>query len=183
VSAEAGGYPPKDGALNATARVTKNKNAGHNRNRATGAGGEAPAPAQGKAGGSPSDRLSGVLALQAAGLNQKQIAAELGVSESTVSRTLQDHQAGNDLRPAQAAVDAFVESLGVELAPAVAARVEALRTLAAKLDWAHSASTGTAAMAAAGVAKEFRALLDELQAVSSFDELRAALLAGDDDAR
>jgi len=148
-----------------------------------GAGGEAPAPARGEATIRPSERLSSIVALKAEGRSQKQIAAQLGVSESTVTRTLQDHQAGSGLRPAQDAVDVFVQSLGAELAPDVAARVEALGTLAAKLDWARSASTGTAAMAAAGVAKEFRQLLDELQAVSSFDELRLALLAGDDDDR
>ena len=82
--------------------------------------------------------------------------------------------------PAQVAVDAFVASLGAELAPDVAARVEALRSLAAKLDWARAASTGTAAMAAAQISKEFRALVDELQRVASFDELRLALLADDD---
>jgi transcriptional regulator with XRE-family HTH domain len=116
-----------------------------------------------------------------AGLSQKETAKRLGVSESTISRRLANHRdavAGSG--PAQVAVDAFVLSLGAELAPDVAARVEALCSLAAKLDWARSASTGTAAMAAAQISKEFRALVDELQRVASFDELRLALLADDD---
>ena len=159
--------------------MANKKNGGDKRNSGTGS----PAPAQGKVTIRPSERLSSILALKAEGLSQKQIAERLGVSASTVTRTLQDHEAGGDLRPAQDAVDAFVASLGAELAPGVVARVEALLTSRSKLDWARSASTGTAAMAAAGVAKEFRALLDELQAVSSFDELRAALLADDDDDR
>ena len=104
------------------------------------------------------------------------------MSASTVSRVLADHRdaVGGSPGPAQEAVDAFVRSLGAELAPDVAARVEALRSLARKLDWASQASTGTAAMAAAQLSKEFRALVDELQQVASFDELRAALLADDD---
>lgn len=135
----------------------------------------------GRATIAPSDRLSSILALQAEGLAQTQIAERLGVSASTVTRDLADHREASDLRPAQDAVDAFVVSLGEKLAPDVAARVEALRSLAAKLDWATQASTGTAAMAAASLAKEYRALLDELQAVSNFDELRAALLTDDDE--
>lgn len=164
-----------------TLSVAPNENVGVKRNRATGAGGEAPAPARGEVTFASSERVARVIALKAEGVAQKEIAARLGVSPSTVTRTLQDHHAAADLRPAQIAVDAFVRSLGAELAPGVAARVEALRTLAAKLDWASGANTGTAAVASAGVAKEYRALLDELQAVSSFDELRAALLADDDD--
>jgi hypothetical protein len=112
------------------------------------------------------------------------VAGRLGVSASTVSRILADHRdavAGSP-GPAQGAVDVFVGSLGSPLAPDVAARVEALRSLAAKLDWARAASTGTAAMAAAQISKEYRALVDELQQVRGFDELRAALLAvGDED--
>ena len=116
-------------------------------------------------------------------MSQKETAERLGVSESTVSRRLANHRdavAGSG--PAQAAVDVFVLSLGAELAPDTAARVEALRSLAAKLDWARAASTGTAAMAAAQISKEYRALVDELQQVRGFDELRTALLAvGDED--
>jgi len=120
-----------------------------------------------------------IRALLAEGLTQKQAAERLGVSASTVSRVLADHRDVEGLRPAGDAVDAFVCSLG-SLSPDTAARVEALRTIARKLDWASGASTGTAAMAAAQLAKEFRALLDELTQVAEFDELRLALLADDD---
>jgi transcriptional regulator with XRE-family HTH domain len=116
-------------------------------------------------------------ALLREGLTQAQAAERLGVSASTVSRALAEDWDSDAFRPAQAAVDVFVASLGDELAPDVAARVEALRGLARKLDWTGQATTGTAAMAAASLAKEYRALLDELQRVASFDELRAALLA------
>jgi hypothetical protein len=114
-------------------------------------------------------------------MTQKQAAGELGVSESTVSRTLADRLDIGGSGPAQSAVDLFVASLGASLAPDVAARVEALRALAAKLDWTRRATTGTAAMAASSLAKEFRSLLDELRQSTSFDELREALLAGADD--
>jgi len=112
------------------------------------------------------------------GLTQREVAERLGVSPSTVSRILADaRRVGEDATPAMDAVNVFVGSLGDELAPDVAARVEALRALAAKLDWSRTATSGTAAMAAASLAKEYRQLLDELRRVASFDELRAALLA------
>jgi transcriptional regulator with XRE-family HTH domain len=121
-------------------------------------------------------------ALLGQGLTQKQAAAELGVAESTVSRTLAGQRnVTTGFRPAQDAVDAFVTSLGGSLAPDVSAHVEALRALAVKLDWTGRANTGTAAMAASSLAKEYRALLDELRQSTSFDALREALLrAGDD---
>jgi transcriptional regulator with XRE-family HTH domain len=119
--------------------------------------------------------------LLAEGLNQNQVAKRLGTSPSTISRLLADHRDDDGYRPAQDAVDAFVRSLGPELAPDVAARVEALRGLARKLDWTGRANTGTAAMAASSLAREYRNLLDELRVSSSFDELREALLASDDD--
>lgn len=126
------------------------------------------------------DLFRRVQALQAAGLSQKQAADRLRVSPSTVSRVLADHRESESFRPAQDAVDAFVASLGETLAPDVGARVEALRSIALKLDWTGRASTGTAAMAASSLAREFRSLLDELKRSASFDELREALLAGDD---
>jgi transcriptional regulator with XRE-family HTH domain len=127
------------------------------------------------------DLFSRIQALLGQGMTQKQAAGELGVSESTVSRTLADRLDVGASGPAQSAVDLFVVSLGASLPPDVAARVEALRALAAKLDWTRRATTGTAAMAASSLAKEFRSLLDELQQSTSFDELREALLAGADD--
>ncbi len=78
-------------------------------------------------------------------------------------------------------MDEFVRSLGPELTPEVRARVEGLRALANKLDWTTRATTGTAAMAASSLAREYRSLLDELKQSASFDELREALLrAGTD---
>lgn len=74
-----------------------------------------------------------------------------------------------------------MRSLGSELAPDIAPRVEALRGLAAKIDWSTGANTGTAALAVASLTKEFRALLDELRQSASFDELREALLASGND--
>lgn len=119
-------------------------------------------------------------ALLTDGLTQKEVAERLGVAPSTVSRVLANaRRSGGEGTPAMDAVNAFVDSLGDELAPDVAARVEALRALAAKLDWSRTATTGTAAMAAASLAKEYRQLLDELQRVASFDALREALLAPD----
>jgi hypothetical protein len=136
----------------------------------------------GKVGaGSRDEMFRQITALLADGVtSQKEAAAVLGVSESTVSRTLADHQRVEGHRPAQDAVDRFAESLGTSLAPDVAAKLEALRAIARKLDWSGSARTGTAAMAASSLSKEFRVLLDDLGRTSSFDELRAALLAGDD---
>jgi predicted transcriptional regulator len=125
------------------------------------------------------DANAKVMALLGEGLAQNQIAERLGVSPSTVSRVVAEHRWDGEFRPAQDAVDVFVASLGDELAPDVAARVEALRSLAAKLDWARQATTGTAAMASASIAKEYRSLLDELRQVRSFDALRQALLAPD----
>ena len=114
------------------------------------------------------------------GFSQAQAAKELGVSASTVSRVLADHRSNDGHRPAQDAVDVFVASLGAELTPDVLARVEGLRALACKLDWVTGATTGTAAMAASSLAREYRSLLDELRRTASFDELREALLADDD---
>lgn len=136
----------------------------------------------GKSWGTPRDLYAQIEALLAQGKSQAAAARELGVSASTVSRLLADRRrAGADgSGPAMAAVDAFVASLGSELAPDVRPRVEALRGLAAKIDWSRGASSGTAALAVASLSKEFRSLLDELRASASFDELREALLAGDD---
>jgi transcriptional regulator with XRE-family HTH domain len=128
-----------------------------------------------------SDRHNQIAALLSEGLTQKQVAKQLGLSPSTVSRVLADHRVDDGHHPAMDSVDAFVKSLGVALAPDVLARVEALRALAAKLDWASTAQTGTAAMAASSLAKEYRNLLDELRSSASFDELREALLRDDDD--
>ena len=119
-----------------------------------------------------------IQALLSEGLTQTQIAEQLGSSTSTVSRIVSEHVGD---QPAQAAVDAFVRSLGPALTPDVLARVEGLRAIARKLDWTGQARTGAAAMAASSLAKEFRVLLDELRRSASFDELREALLADDDD--
>lgn len=121
-----------------------------------------------------------LVALVGEGRTQAQAARALGVSASTASRIMADHRSDDGHRPARDAVDAFVASLGPELTPDVQARIEPLRTLAAKLDWACTAKTGTAAMAAASLAREYRSLLDELKQSASFDELREALLAGND---
>lgn len=129
----------------------------------------------------PRDLHAEIVELIAKGKSQAQAAKDLGVSPSTVSRNLADHRESNGHQPAMAAVDAFVQSLGVELAPDIAPRVEALRGLATKIDWASGANTGTAALAVASLTKEFRALLDELRQSASFDELREALLASGDD--
>lgn len=115
------------------------------------------------------------------GRTQAQTAKALGVSPSTVSRVLADRREEGEHRRAQVAVDEFVRSLGPELTPEVRARVEGLRALANKLDWTTRATTGTAAMAASSLAREYRSLLDELKQSASFDELREALLrAGTD---
>jgi hypothetical protein len=127
------------------------------------------------------DLVTRIRALLDGGLTQKAAAERLGVSPSTVSRVLaEQRRADVPCRPAQDAVDRFVASLGTGLAPDVAARVEALRSIARKLDWTGVATTGTAAMAASSLAKEFRNLLDELRQAASFDELKQALLAGAD---
>ena len=126
------------------------------------------------------DKHAEIIALLADGMTQVEAARELGVSTSTVSRILADQREEGDHGAALDAVDAFVASLGPELTPDVLARVEALRALAAKLDWTTRATTGTAAMAASSLAREYRSLLDELKQSASFDELRAALLAADD---
>lgn len=131
-------------------------------------------------GAAPEDLHAQIVELLAGGRSQAQAAKSLGVSASTVSRTLADRRLVDGNRPAQDAVDAFVRSLGADLAPDVLARVEGLRALANKLDWATRATTGTAAMAASSLAREYRSLLDELRQSASFDELRKALLAGDD---
>ena len=121
-----------------------------------------------------------VAALIGEGRTQAQAARALGISPSTVSRILADHRVDDGNGPTREAVDVFVRSLGPELTAETRARVEALRVLAAKLDWARTATSATAAMAAPGCAKEFRQLLDELKASTSFDELREALLAAGD---
>jgi transcriptional regulator with XRE-family HTH domain len=131
--------------------------------------------------GAPRDLHARIRAELAKGKTQKQAAKTVGVSPSTVGRTLANHRVEDGHRPAQDAVDVFVASLGAELAPDVAARVEALRGLARKLDWTGQAKTGTAAMAASSLAREYRSLLDELRQSASFDELREELLARDDD--
>lgn len=124
------------------------------------------------------DRHTRILALLGEGLTQAEVAKRLKVSPSTVSRALANHQDTEGHRPAQDAVNEFVRSLGDALTPDVLARVEGLRALARKLDWTGRANTGTAAMAASSLAREYRSLLDELRREASFDELRAALLAG-----
>jgi transcriptional regulator with XRE-family HTH domain len=92
------------------------------------------------------------------GRTQAQAARALGVSASTVSRVLADRRVAGEHRAAQDAVDAFVRSLGPELTPDVRVRVEGLRALANKLDWTTRATTGTAAMAASSLAREYRSL-------------------------
>lgn len=121
-----------------------------------------------------------IVGMVAEGRTQAQVARALGKSASTVSRVLAEHrQNGGERGAAQDAVDVFVKSLGPELTPDVLARVEGLRALANKLDWTTRATTGTAAMAASSLAREYRSLLDELRQSASFDELREALLARD----
>ena len=120
------------------------------------------------------DLYSRIEALLAEGFTQSQAAEQLDVSKTTVGRVLAEHRAEH--RPAQDAVDVFVRSLGPDLAPEVLARVEALRGLATKIDWASGANTGAAAMAVSSLTKEYRSLLDELRTSASFDELRRALL-------
>jgi transcriptional regulator with XRE-family HTH domain len=127
-----------------------------------------------------SDRHRQITALLSEGLTQAQIAKRLRVSPSTVSRVLANHRADDSTQPAMKVVDRFVASLGPDLEPDVAARCEALRVTAAKLDWSRTANTGTAAMAAPQLAREFDRLLEQLKRSASFDELKAALLAGDD---
>ena len=122
-----------------------------------------------------------ILAILEKGHSQAEAAERLGVSTSTVSRTLADHREDGDFRATRDAVERFVESLGPELEPAVLARVAVARALGEKLDWSTRASTGTAAMAASSLAREFRAVLSELHQSSRFDELREALLAADDE--
>jgi DNA-binding LacI/PurR family transcriptional regulator len=127
------------------------------------------------------DRHGEILRMVGEGRTQAQAARALGVSPSTVSRVLADRREEGKHRATQDAVDVFVKSLGPELTPEVLARVEGLRVLAAKLDWATRATTGTAAMAASSLAKEYRSLIDELKQAASLDELREALLAAGDD--
>jgi transcriptional regulator with XRE-family HTH domain len=125
------------------------------------------------------DRHRQIAALLSEGLTQAQIAKRLRVSPSTVSRVLAEHRPDARTQPAMKMVDRFVHSLGPGLAPDVAARCEALRVTAAKLDWSRDANTGTAAMAAPQLAREFDRLLEQLKRSASFDELKAALLAED----
>jgi len=127
----------------------------------------------------PADLHASIVAMVGEGRSQAQAAKALGVSASTVSRVLADRREEDGHRPAQAAVDVFVRSLGPELTPEVLVRVEGLRALANKLDWTTRATTGTAAMAASSLAREFRSMIDELRQSASFDELREALLAAD----
>jgi transcriptional regulator with XRE-family HTH domain len=118
-----------------------------------------------------------IRALHAEGLTGREIAKELGISASTVSRALASEQG----RPAENAVDALVVSLG-ELDPDRLARVEALRALSRKLDWSGSASTGSAALATAALVREFRLTLDELKPGQAERwDMVTALLAGDND--
>lgn len=126
-------------------------------------------------------RNAEIIELVGGGRSQAEAAHALGVSASTVSRVIADHRTEGEHRATREAVDAFVASLGPELAPDVLARVAALEALAAKLDWTTAATTGTAAMAASSLAREYRSLLDELRQSASFDQLREALLAADDD--
>jgi transcriptional regulator with XRE-family HTH domain len=120
-----------------------------------------------------------IVALVGEGRTQAQAARALGVSASTVSRVLADRRSEGEHRAVQDSVDAFVRSLGPELTAETQARVAGLRALASKLDWATRATTGTAAIAASSLAREYRSLLDELRQSTSFDELREALLAAE----
>lgn len=115
-----------------------------------------------------------------AGLSQKDVAERLGMAESTVSRMVnRERQTAASDGAALQAVERIALELG-SMTPDQEARVEAARGLARKIDWTAQANTGAAAMAAASLVREFRSLLDELRAASSFDELREALLAGND---
>jgi hypothetical protein len=126
--------------------------------------------------GNPADLHAQIVAMVGEGRTQAQAARALGVSASTVSRVLAERREEGAHRATQDAVDAFVKSLGPELDAETRARVEGLRAIAAKLDWSVRATTGTAAMAASSLAREYRSLLDELRQSASFDELREALL-------
>jgi transcriptional regulator with XRE-family HTH domain len=121
-----------------------------------------------------------VEALLSEGFSQAQVAQQLGVHPSTVSRALADFHDADGQGRTQDAVDMFVESLGSGLAPDVVARVAALYNIAGQLDWASGAGTGTAAMATAALNVQFCSLLDELKQSASLDELREALLAAGD---
>src|ERR1017187_1651056 len=82
-----------------------------------------------------------VAALIGEGRTQAQAARALGISPSTVSRILADHRVDDGHAPTREAVDVFLRSLGPELTAETRARVEALRVLAAKLDWARTATS------------------------------------------
>lgn len=120
---------------------------------------------------------SRIEALLSEGLSQAQVAKQLGISQPTVSRTLAEQSDGR--REMQDAAEAFIASLGLDLAPDVLARVASLRTVARQIDWAAGAGTGTAAAAHSPLNKEFVSLVDELKQAASLDELREALLAAD----
>lgn len=92
------------------------------------------------------DSHTRIRALLEEGLPQTEIVKRLKVSKSTVSRVAIAMR--KEHRDASTVVDDFVRSLGSHLEPDVAARCEALRVCAAKLDWSRTANTGTAAMAA-----------------------------------
>lgn len=128
----------------------------------------------------PEDLHEQIIGMVSEGRTQAQAARALGVSASTVSRVLADRREEGEHRATQNAVDQFIKSLGPELDPATLARVEGLRALANKIDWTTRASTGTAAMAASSLLREYRSLLDELKQSTSFDALREALLAAGD---
>lgn len=65
-----------------------------------------------------------------------------------------------EIGAAERAVNALVDAL--EADPDRLARLEAARAVARQLDRCGNAKTGTAGMATAALAREFRAILDEL---------------------
>ena len=120
---------------------------------------------------------SDVFELRTQGWTMQQVADELGVSRSTISRVLQAGPPSPQV-PGLRLLEtrALAESLDTTSA-ATKARLGLVLTLAAKLDQAEAQSTAASAVAVANLTAQYRATLTELapQDGGSFERLVAAL--------
>ena len=100
---------------------------------------------------------SDVRAFIAAGNSQLSAAEHFGLSRSKVQRLLRDSfEIGDRARE----VEDLAFALGDRLDVGARAKLGLLRSLARKVDWAEHASTGSAAMALAGLSKQYLELLE-----------------------